>query len=162
VVESKEENGGMAKIHDDWKWYSGNNEEYFSLGPFDTRQEAIDAAQDDAGGEFQDDDGSTWKVGVHIVEARKESLRLSQWIDVERMVENADEDVGESDRSSEYDVPPYFKFTKEQYADLVRRLKAACDEWQSAYGLTFNTHTFSAMRNADYVVVPHPYNEEAS
>lgn len=148
----------MTKSHDGWKWYSGNDEEHFSLGPFETRQDAIDTARDDACGEFQDVDGS-WKVGIHLVEARKESLRLSEWIDVERMIERADEDVGESDRASENDDPPYFDIGPAYAAVLERRIKAVVDAWQKSSGLTFDTYTFSAMRNPEYVVVPHPYNE---
>lgn len=146
-----------------WKWFSGTNEEYFAHGPFDTREEAIQAAQEDACGEFQDDDG-TWKVGVHLVEARQDPLRLADWIDVQRMMECAEEDLGESDRVCyEFDDdPPYFESTREQQADLERRIKLACDEWQAAHGLTFTVRTFSASRNHDHVVVPHPNNEAAT
>jgi len=27
--------------HQEWKWYSGSNDEEFSNGPFDTREQAI-------------------------------------------------------------------------------------------------------------------------
>lgn len=145
-----------------WKWFSGTNDESFAHGLFDTREEVIQAAQDDACGEFQDAD-DTWKVGVHLVEARQDPLRLGEWIDVERMLERAEEDLGESDRVCyEFDDdPPYFESTREQQADLKTRIKRACDEWQAAHNLVFTVRTFSASRNNDFVIVPHP-NDKAS
>jgi hypothetical protein len=144
----------------EWKWWSGHDEENFALGPFDTRQEAIDAAQHDACGEFQDVD-DVWKVGVHLVEARKDPLRLADFIDVEGMLERAEESVSDSDRASEYDDPPYFEITPAQESALTERIKTICDEWQAQFGIRPETYTFSAMRNSEYVVVPHP-NDKAS
>lgn len=128
-------------------------------GPCATRDEAIEDARLDACGEFQDEDG-TWKVGVHVVEARQDPLRLADWIDVERMLECAEDQLAESDRVSyEHDDGPWFEATKEQEADIVKRIERACDEWQAAHGLVFTCRTFSASRNHESVVVPHPNDD---
>ncbi|SKA19964.1 hypothetical protein [Consotaella salsifontis] len=142
--------------NDGWNWWAGYDEETMLWGPFDTKEEAVNAGREDAGGEFQDADG-VWKVGVHVVEARNDPLRLADWIDVECLIERAEEDLSESDRTGyEGDEGPYFECSHEQEVDLASRIKAACDEWQAAHGLVFTCRTSSAMRNDEYVVVSHP------
>lgn len=147
-----------------WKWFAGGNDEYFSIGPCDTRDEAIAEATQDCSGEFQDEADGKWKVGIHLVEARQDPLRLSRFVDVERMLERAEEDVSESDMVN-YDFGddgPFFKATPVQENDLEARIKKACDEWQDAHSIAYKPHTFSASRNHDYVVVPHPNDRAAA
>lgn len=146
----------MSKITNElhgWKWWGGPDEEVCIYGPFDTKEEVIAEAVSDGTGEFQAEDGS-WKVGVHVCEARKDGLRLADWImGAFELLERADESVSDSDRASENDDPPYFDTTKDQQDDLERRLKSACDEWQTAHGLVFKTFTFSAARKHEHIVV---------
>lgn len=138
-----------------WKWWAGTNEEIMTYGPRDTREDAIREAQEDRMGEFQDEDG-TWKIGCHVVEARQDPLRLADWIDVDRLLERAEESLADSDRvGAEGDEGPWFECTPEHERDLAERIARACDEWQAAHGLVFTCQTFSASRNAEYVVVPH-------
>lgn len=146
----------------EWKWWGGYNEEICVYGPCDTKEEVIAEAIDDRMGEFQDEDGN-WKIGVHVAEARNDPIRLADWIEADRLLERADEDIYESDRvSSDYDdCGPIISCTHEQEKDLQDRIKAACDEWQAAHGLVFTVCTFSHTRNHEYVVVPHP-DPEAS
>ena len=140
----------------EWQWWGGADEEVCIYGPCATRDEVIAEAVSDRMGEFQAEDGS-WKIGVHVCEARKDPLRLADWIDdAEYQLERADERVSDSDRASENDDDGYFGCSTEQAKDLERRLKAACDDWQAAHGLVFNTWTFSASRKHEYVVVDHP------
>jgi hypothetical protein len=139
----------------EWKWWGGTNQEVCTWGPCDTREQAIAEGIEDGCGEFQDETGK-WKIGFHIVEARNDPLRLSDWIDTEAALERAGESVGDSDRASENDDGDYFGATREQQADLEKRIKAACDDWQTANGLVFETWTFSSSRNNEYVVVDAP------
>lgn len=74
----------------DWKWYAGPDDESYSLGPFDTRAEAIAAGQSEIEKRF------------HIIEACKGDM--SRWLPsgeriIEAMAEAADEDgaFGEND-----------------------------------------------------------------
>lgn len=149
--------------HDDFKWYAGADEEYYTAGPYDTRDEAIREALDSLIGEFQDESGD-WKVGFYLVQATKPSLRLSDWIkDADELMEYADERLGESDRvGADGDDGPWFECTPEQEKDLEARIKKACDEWQSFHGLTFTCQTFAQMRGPEFLVLPHPSDEEHS
>lgn len=138
-----------------WQWWAGSGDECYTVGPCDSRDDAISEATGECLGEFEQD--GEWKLSFHICEARKDPLNLSDWImDIDELLERAEESVGDSDRASEYDDPPYFDCTKEQQADLERRIKLACDDWQKAHGLVFTTWTFSASRNHEQVVVDHP------
>lgn len=146
----------MADNDKGWQWWGGHDEEVCIYGPCETRQSVIDEATDDGIGAFKAEDGS-WKIGVHVLEARKDGLRLADWIgDADEILERADEAVLDSDRASENDDDGFFNCTKEQQADLDRRLKQACNEWQEANNLNFETWSFSASRNHEYVVVDHP------
>lgn len=138
-----------------WKWWAGTNDEVMTYGPHDTREDAIREAQEDRIGEFQDYDG-TWKIGCHVVEARQDPLRLADWIDAEWLLERAEESLADSDRvGCDGDEGPWFECAPEQEKDLADRIARACNEWQAAHGLKFSCMTFSAMRNAEYVAVPH-------
>ncbi len=141
----------------EYKWYGGHNEEVCVYGPCDTKEEVIAEAIDDRMGEFEDEDGN-WKIGVHLVEARNDPIRLSEWIAADRLIEQAEEDLYESDRvDSEYDsYGPILKCTPEQEKDLEARVKESVDRWQEHHGLVFTVRTFSHTRNHDYVAVPHP------
>ena len=111
--------------HLEWKWYSGENEEEFSGGPFDTRDEAIDAL-----------DG----YGGYIVLARKVPLQLSKHFDATLFLEGAEDDV--CDLCNE-NGDPIFDMSKEQSEDLQARVRAAIDAWQYAHNLTFVPWFFS-------------------
>ncbi|NTG85841.1 hypothetical protein G6L15_06715 [Agrobacterium rhizogenes] len=144
-----------------WQWWAGDNEEWMSVGPCVSREEAIAAATDECVGEFKDDDGQ-WKLSIHVVEARQDPLRLADWIGADRLLEMADDQLCDSDRvSHEYEEGPWFAASTEQEADLAERIKRACDDWQAAHGLMFKSSTFTHTRNKDGVVVPHPNAEEA-
>lgn len=139
-----------------WQWYSGRDDENFSFGPCDTREEAIRLAVEDGMCEERSaDDPEVWENHIHLIEAQSAPLRLADWIATDTLLERADEAVADSDRACyEHDDGPWFEATPEQEADLAARLRRACDEWQAAHGLTFTCRTFSASRNAEFVIVP--------
>lgn len=119
--------------HQEWKWYSGSNEEEFSGGPFDTRHQAI-AELDGYGG--------------YIVLARKVPLRLSGYFDVDAFLESAEE--------AAYDLcnengDPVFDVSKEQSEDLQARIRAAIEAWQYAHSLTFVPWAFTGTKNLERI-----------
>lgn len=139
-----------------WGWWAGSSEEYCTIGPCETRDEVIANATSEVLGEFEDDNG-VWKLGFHICEAEQRPLRLAEYIEADRLLERAEEVLSDSCRvGCEGDDGPWFDATSEQEVDLRRRVEAACDAWQKAHGLVFTCKTFSASRNHEHVIVPHP------
>lgn len=110
-------------------------------GPFDTREEAIDE------GKSENPD-----TPFLVCEASNPPIRLSAWLNVEYMIENAEEDLLDSDRAcSEYDNGDCFTMTKEQRADLVERVKQAVEKWQDDHALVFKVRTFEDQRNEEWI-----------
>lgn len=151
-----------------WKWWAGSDEELFQIGPCSSREEAIREAVSDGLCEQAirqavldgvdeaptEDNPEAYEHQIYLIEAQQAPLRLADWIGANDALEKAEEWVADSDRATEYDEGPWFEATPEQEADLVARLRRACDEWQAAHGLTFTAFSFSATRTRDYVVVP--------
>jgi hypothetical protein len=139
-----------------WGWWSGTSEEVYTHGPFDTKDEALEAARQDASGEFQAEDG-TWLVHVYFCEATNPPLRLADWIGADQLIERAEEEIADSDRTDyEFDEGPFFDVKPDQEKDLITRIEAACDDWQKDHGLIFTCRTFAAVRNNGDIALPHP------
>ncbi|OJX99076.1 MAG: hypothetical protein BGP07_03150 [Rhizobiales bacterium 63-22] len=120
-----------------WKWYAGPDDEVFTIGPCDTREEAIEEAQ-----------GYGYE-GFHLVEAVKDDIRLADYIGADNILEEAEErayDLCDPESSESL-----FDVTGDQCADLTARLRKACDEWQEAHGLRFVPWAFTRTRNAEYI-----------
>ena len=109
----------------EWKWYSGHNDENFSNGPFDTKEQAI-AELDGYGG--------------YVIMARKVPLRLSGYFDVDQLLEGAEESVYDQCNDN---GDPIFDVTEDQSADLQARILAEIEAWQDAHNLTFMPWAFS-------------------
>jgi len=125
-----------------WKWYSGDNNESYSFGPFDTREEAIEEVR----GQYGDD------VDVYVTEAYKEPLKLSSYISrdfVETLLEHAEECV--ADLGDEYGEHLTFDVSGEQQKDLRAMLKATVNAWQEKHGLKFTTWRFTDTRNEEFI-----------
>lgn len=133
----------------EWQWWAGGNDEWYSVGPCATREEATEKAVAKA-----DRNECSTLVSVYVCEARQDPLRLADWVGLDYILERADENLCDSDRvGSKYDDGPWFECTKEQEADLIEALKRTCDEWQKRHGLKFTCQTFSHVRNQEFVVI---------
>jgi hypothetical protein len=124
----------------EWKWFSGSNEEEFSDGPFDTREQAIAALDGYAG---------------FVMLARKVPLRLSGYFDADRFLEGA-EDSAYDMANSAYDMAnedgdPVFDISSDQQADLEARVRAAIEAWQYAHNLTFMPWAFNGTKNLERI-----------
>lgn len=134
--------------HAPWQWWAGISDEYLTVGPCPTREAVIAAAMDERLGEIEVD--GNWFCYFNICEARQDPLRLADYIDVESMVERADEAVSESDRIIyEHDEGPFFDPPQAQLIDLEAKIKAACDAWQVEHGLRYVPNTFSDVRSEE-------------
>lgn len=124
---------------ENWKWYSGDNDESYSYGPFDNREEAIDEAR----GGYGDD------VGIFVIAAIKGEIRLRDYIGASHILEEAEErayDMRNPDGDNNI-----FDVTREQEKDLAVMLKTACDAWQIKHGLRFAPWFFTATRNEEFI-----------
>ena len=135
----------------EWQWWAGSSaEDYMTIGPCATRQQAIEEAVNDGFGEWLDEskDPPAWKNTFHVCECRQDPLRLADWIDADWILERAEESLADSDRvSCEFDDGPWFECTPEQEDDLKSALRKACDDWQVRHNLQFHSNTFSHSRN---------------
>lgn len=126
---------------DQWIWFAGQGGEYFSSGPHATREEAIEAGRGEWGSE-----------AFEIIEATQPPLKLSDWFDVDRALEDAEESLSDSDRyCDEFDHGPVFEIKTDQEKDLRERIAKAIDEWQAAHSLVFTVHTFASSRNHETI-----------
>lgn len=119
--------------HQEWKWYSGSDEEQFSGGPFDTREQAI-----------ADLDG----YGGYVILARKVPLRLAEYFDVDTFLENAEEVAYDACNEN---GDPVFDVSKEQSEDLQARIRAVIEAWQYAHNLTFVPWAFTSSKNLERI-----------
>lgn len=127
-----------------WLWHHARHDdsELWSAG-FATLAEAV------ADGRAQHDGA------FYVQQASNPPLRLADWIDLETLLERADEAVLESDRAhAEFDEGPFFEASTKQLDDLETRLKRACDEWQAAHALVFTCRTFQMVGPAQLVPAP--------
>jgi hypothetical protein len=53
---------------DKWQWWSGSCEEIYTLGPFETKQEAIEEALSAGVYEELEEPTGSWKAGVYVAE----------------------------------------------------------------------------------------------
>lgn len=114
----------------DWKWYAGNSDEVYCSGPFDTREEALDEGY------------------PYILEAAKEDVSLSNFVDVDQLFENAnDQGYDLQGESGE----PLFDPSKEQGDDLNEMIRDAIDLWQLKHNLTFTPWCFTHQRNEEFI-----------
>lgn len=136
-----------------WNWYAGENEEVLTVGPLPTREAVIKEAAGQRLGEHLDKVDGSWKLAFHVVEARQDPLRLSAYVDAERLLEDAENSLESSDRMTEMDEGPIFDCSADQQADLEARVREVCDRWQESHGLTFRVKSFSHARNGERVVM---------
>ena len=143
----------MESKQNHWGWWYGRNEESPMAGPFATRQDAINEAVGD--GSYVETEDQQDVHRFYVLHAEQAPVRLADWIPADTILEHAEEAISESDRVCyEYDDGPWFSVTADQDADLQQRLKAACDEWQTAHGLVFRVNTFSDSDSGEFVAIP--------
>lgn len=132
----------MSSNIENWRWWSGDNDENFQCGPFETREQAISAASTNG---YVDADGR-----VYVIEARQHDLRIADYIAPSDLIERIDEEYGETHVLADDDDGPWFECTPAQQKELVQALRQAANEWQDRHKLKFGGQTFTASRNGQY------------
>lgn len=123
-----------------WQWWAGRDEEYFTSGPFTSRDWAIAQGQND----FCDDDTFL------ICEAQSHDLNLS----AERLL---DDQYFEDSEMFDYDnAEPEWRCPPEARKVASAALQAALDQWVAEFGHCLNTpNMFANVRNHETVEVKH-------
>lgn len=125
----------MTDTLNKWQWYVGHDEEVYTSGPYDTRDEAAYIAREEYG-------------GGHIVEAKRCALELSKEFGVGDFLERIDE--------AHYDFQnengdPVFDISTEAQSRLEICVRATITQWQKDEALTFVPGAFSAQRNEEWI-----------
>jgi hypothetical protein len=120
-----------------WAWWAGRNEEWFTVGPEDSRSDVVEIAQ----GEF---DGEPF----YIIEAQRGALTLN----AERLL---NEQYFEADDLFDFEhSEPDRCGGADQIAAADAELQALLDGWCDRWRHTFTTPTlFAASRNREHIAV---------
>lgn len=120
-----------------WKWFAGSNDEHYTVGPCETRDEALMLAGDE-----------DWDV-IYLVEARQDPVDMSKMIDgpdiYERWLED-DEELFDEDGRCCVDVKEH------QLKDLSEMLVMAVRHWQAKHAIAPVKYLFSATRNYEEII----------
>lgn len=120
--------------------YSTDEERWYGRCP--NREAAIELGRAENPGE-----------SFYVAWAVNDPIQLSEWIQIDDVLERANVEVLDSDRvcfefEDEDDV---FTANLDQEKDLLLRLRRACDQWQDAHDLVFRVNTFSNMGNSEFI-----------
>jgi hypothetical protein len=124
----------------DWAWWAGRDEEWMTVGPVSTRENAIAQARDDIGegeGDFT------------IMEACMHAISL----DAASILDNAYNDWADNGDlfSSEHNAPEP-QGTKEEQKAAEIELQVLLDAWVDKHRHTFPTpNMFAATRNQEWI-----------
>ena len=124
-----------AETKPGWVWWSGSNEEFFSNGPFATRDEAVDALDEERG---------------YVIEAVPYALKF----DASRLLEDQyfeceDYYSGEHGEADRVGKP-------EEIAEADAELQALIDAWTAKWKHTFVApEMFASSNPAEFIEAPH-------
>jgi len=116
---------------DNWQWWSGTDDEYFTNGPFDTRKEAIEALDGEGG---------------HIIEAERYPIKFSAKRLIERQYLDCDDyfsgEYAEAARAGSEDFVAAADAELQEFLDL----------WTVKWAASFvQPEMFCRQRNAEYI-----------
>ena len=138
--------GGAA-----FQWYASSDAERYTIGPCDTRDQAIAEATAMEMGWQEDDDGA--KMVFHVMEATKPDLILADHFDAADWFEQLENgscfDLGDPDGDGILSI-----ISKEAGDDLEARVRAVIRQWQADHKLDFNVWAFSQTRSGEWVTIP--------
>lgn len=129
----------------EWKWYSGSNEENFEFGPFDTKEDAINEAKSQFGGDYE---------FIHIVEAKINVHRMSEYCRFDDFLEIVcDEFMNSEMYHEDDDASSIFPCSLEQEKELIEALKLTVDKWQHKHDIKASTYVFTNTRNEETIKI---------
>lgn len=135
----------------EWAWYASDDAENYTVGPEPNRDAIVSAARDEELG-FIEENGKP-ELRFWIVEARKADLRIADFCLPSDLFEHAEDEADSLDYGGVDQMEEVFTCSQEHQADLKARLRAACEEWQQAHGLSWRSWAFSETRNEETVTI---------
>jgi len=120
-----------------WQWWVGRDEEVFTYGPMETRDEAIQVGKSDLNGEF------------FLVEARQDNIELSDWFDVVDLLDKLDDLLYEQDLGGPNGEISTYNVTRDQQNDLQVIIRSAIATWQTKHGIVIKPWRFTGKRNLE-------------
>lgn len=82
-------------MYDEWKWWAGDNDEDFRVGPMDSREDAIQEALDQCVYDEVQSPNGNWSRVVYVMEARGTFYDCDECGTVERACDEC-QDYGDS------------------------------------------------------------------
>lgn len=120
-----------------WGWYAGSNSEWYEIGPYETRDQAIDQARAHFGADF----------AFHLVEAQTGAIRFDADQVIERFLENEAGDLFDADHQEADRAGAGIEC---EAADL--ELQRLLDDWLDRWRHTFaRPNIFAATRNEEVI-----------
>jgi tRNA uridine 5-carbamoylmethylation protein Kti12 len=137
-----------------YKWWASDNDEYYKIGPCNTKEEAIDEAIGQCiYNEFEDPEGSkNWKIIIHVVETVRP--------------EPTDMEINCVDLLERLETGPYEEWcgedgmwgdvTDEEGKDLEKIMNDAFHQWAIKHDIKFKSWMFARTRKEEEIILPHP------
>lgn len=144
-------------------WYAGRDEEIMNVGPFDTRQDAIEEAL--AEGYFQEvepEGEHGWRAQICVMQGSARHINLSNWFDAQDwlyVVQDRMDDQNGGDESGENH--PLEELTDEDIQALEASVRSAIWHWQHRRQIKLKAWYLNCKFD-EFVSVPHPSGEDQS
>jgi hypothetical protein len=130
-----------------WYWHASSDEERYTIGPCDSREEVIEEAIESECGLSPD----MKMYSFVITEARQDLVDLARYIDVDDMVDRwldgSLSDIGDPDDGAA--IIDHIK--TDQWGALQDQLQKAAREWQAEQKITIKPWIFTDQRNSETV-----------
>lgn len=145
-----------------WKWWASDDEERYTIGPCDTRDEVIKEAIDSELG--------AWGTGNHddphrctfyITEAKHDPIDLSKHLNLDLMIDHMCESLDEEHGDPDGYTQPSEQLKPEDMADLKISIESAVKRWQERRCIKINPFMFSDCRNREQIEHVYPQEQAA-
>ena len=138
-------------VETEFFWYASTDEESYTIGPCDTRDEVIQYATDSELGYNYGDENPVMRF--HIIEASKPVFNLADYFDVEDWFESLENgavyDLGNPDGDGVLSSA-----TGPQVDDLQVRVRETIKKWQEDHAIHFDVWQFATTRNGEWLEIP--------
>lgn len=125
---------------ENWMWWAGRDDERYTVGPCETKEQAIEGGREDFDGD-----------SFCIIEAiQNDDIRLADTLDGDYLLEIAEEKAYDEYADPEGDSL-IFDLSTDQVKSFGAAIKEAIEAWQNAEGLTFKSFLFSKTRNFEVI-----------